>query len=428
MKIKIKKMDFENVINKKRSKHIIPKKPNIAFRTLLRVASSFDLMATHFKINKIGLEKLPQGEPCLYLMNHSSFIDLKIASVVLYPKPFSIVCTSDGFIGKKWLMRNLGCIPTKKFVTDIALIRDMLYSLKKLKCNVLMYPEAGYSFDGRATVLPNSLGRCLKMLDVPVVMIKTYGAFSRDPLYNNLQLRKVDVSADMEYILSREDIKEKSCGELNEIIQKHFDFDSFKWQQENRIKIDEPFRADCLDRLLYKCPNCKAEGKMLGKGTEIKCHECGKSWTLDEYGYIRANEGVTEFEHIPDWYDWERQCVRDEIDKSEYSLDIDCKILVLTDTKCLYDVGRGHLSHTFDGFHLTGYDNGIDYFQKTGYSYSLNSDFYWYEIGDMISIGNNTILYYCFPENNEKVVTKARLAAEELYKIKRGDERKPSKQ
>ena len=266
MKIKIKKADFEKLISKKRSKHIMPKKPNIAFRTLLRIVSSFDLMATNFKLNKIGLKKLPKDEPCLYLMNHSSFIDLKIASVVLYPKPFSIVCTSDGFIGKRWLMRNLGCIPTKKFVTDITLIRDMLYSLKKLKCNILMYPEAGYSFDGRATVLPNSLGRCLKMLDVPVVMIKTYGAFSRDPLYNNLQLRKVDVSADMEYILSREDIKEKSCGELNEIIQKHFDFDSFKWQQENKIKIDEPFRADCLDRLLYKCPNCKAEGKMLGKG------------------------------------------------------------------------------------------------------------------------------------------------------------------
>ena len=99
----------------------------------------------------------------------------------------------------------------------------------------------------------------------------------------------------------------------------------------------------------------------------------------------------------------------------------------MADTKCLYDVGRGHLSHTSDGFCLVGYENGIDYFQKTGYSYSLNSDFYWYEIGDMISIGNNDILYYCFPENGEKVVTKARLAAEELYKIKRGDERKPSK-
>ena len=426
MKIKVKKAKYDDIVSKTKPKHVYPKKPDMLFRTLLRVLSSFDLMATNFKLNKIGMEKLKNNEPCLYLMNHSSFIDLKIASVVLYPKPFSIVCTSDGFIGKKWLMRNLGCIPTKKFVTDITLIKDMLYSLKKLRCNVLMYPEAGYSFDGRATVLPNSLGRCLKMLDVPVVMIKTYGAFTRDPLYNNLQLRKVNVSADMEYILSREDIKEKSCSELNEIIDSHFDFDSFRWQQENNIKIDEPFRADCLDRLLYKCPNCNSEGKTVGKGTEIKCLECQKVWTLDEFGYIRANEGKTEFDHVPDWYDWERKCVKEEISKGEYSLELDCKILVLKDTKCLYDVGHGHLSHTAEGFGLKGTDNSIDYFQKTGYSYSLNSDFYWYEIGDMISIGNNDILYYCFPLGGEKVVTKARLATEELYKIKRG-EQKPSK-
>ena len=30
-------------------------------------------------------------------------------------------------------------------------------------------------------------------------------------------------------------------------------------------------------------------------------------------------------------------------------------------------------------------------------SYSLYSDFNWYELGDMISIGNNGIQYYCFP-------------------------------
>ena len=48
---------------------------------------------------------------CLVLMNHSCFLDLKIAEAVLYPRPFNIVCTSDGFVGKEWLMRSVGCIP-----------------------------------------------------------------------------------------------------------------------------------------------------------------------------------------------------------------------------------------------------------------------------------------------------------------------------
>ena len=59
-----------------------------------------------------------------------------------------------------------------------------------------MYPEASYSFDGTATPLPDSIGRLVKMLGVPVVTIRTYGAFARQPLYNGLRKRKVNVSAD----------------------------------------------------------------------------------------------------------------------------------------------------------------------------------------------------------------------------------------
>jgi hypothetical protein len=107
-----------------------------------------------------------------------------------------------------------------------------------------MYPEAGYTFDGTATTLPESLGGFVKMLGVPVVMITTYGAFARDPLYNGLQLRRVKVSAKEEYLLSAEDTKNLSADEINEIIKEKFSFDNFRWQQENKIKIAEPFRAD----------------------------------------------------------------------------------------------------------------------------------------------------------------------------------------
>ena len=40
------------------------------------------------------------------------------------------------------------------------LIRDMQYMLKEKKTSVLMFPEAGYSFDGTATVLPKKWASC----------------------------------------------------------------------------------------------------------------------------------------------------------------------------------------------------------------------------------------------------------------------------
>ena len=396
-----------------------PRKPWYIFRLLLKLLSASELKKVHFQCRKIGMERLGPTEPCLILMNHSSFIDLKIASTVLYPRPFNIICTLDGFVGKEWLMRAIGCIPTKKFLLDTNLVRDMVYTVKELKSSILMYPEASYSFDGTATPLPESIGKCLKMLKVPVIMIRTYGAFARDPLYNSLQLRKVDVSADMEYLLSPEEISEKTPQELNEILAEKFSFDHFRWQQENKVQIAETFRADDLNRVLYKCPHCKTEGQMRGKGIEIICKHCKKEYELTEGGYIKASEGETEFDHIPNWYRWERESVRQELMDGTYLLDVPVEICVLVDTKCIYKIGSGRLVHSKEGFQLTGCDGKLCYEQGPGASYSLYSDFCWYEIGDMICIGDGKMQYYCFPQNCGDVVAKARLATEELYKMTR---------
>lgn len=59
------------------------------------------------------------------------------------------------------------------------------------------------------------------------------------------------------------------------------------------------------------------------------------------------------FTHIPDWYRWERECVREELQNGTYHLEVPVEIYMLTNLKILYRVGEGALTHTEDGFHLT---------------------------------------------------------------------------
>ena len=328
-----------------------PIRPGIFWRTLVRGLSILGLAGTHFHYTSEGMEKVGKNEPCLILMNHSCFLDLQIASAILYPRPYNIICTSDGFVGMgglmAWAMRTIGCVPTRKFVTDLTLVQDMVYCLKELKSSVLMYPEASYSFDGTCTALPRKMGVLLKKLDVPVVMIETFGAFSRNPLYNELQVRKsVPVSAKVRLLYSREDLKEKSVKELSDGLDKAFSFDQFRWQRENGIQITDGFRADGLERILYKCPHCGTEGELTGKGTGLTCRHCGKHWELTPIGDLAASEGKTEFAHVPDWYRWEREQVRRELEDGTYKLDIDVDIAMMVDFKAIYKVGQGHLTCT----------------------------------------------------------------------------------
>lgn len=418
MKIRTKYRTYSQVMALPRPAHKRPYRPSMLLQTVIRVASILDLWPVHFRYETHGMERIGKKEPCLILMNHSSFLDLKIASGIFYPRPYGIVSTYDTLMGKELLMRLVGCFPTQKFVTDLTLIKDMEHLLKEKKVSVLMYPEAGYSFDGRTTLLPRKMGILLKKLGVPVVTVITKGAFARDPLYNGLQLRKVRVTADVTCMATAEEVKSKSVAELDALLDEAFSFDGFRWQQEAGVRITEPFRADGLNRILYKCPHCGAEGKAEGKGIHWTCGACGKIYELTEMGFMKALDGETRFDHVPDWVDWQRQEVRRELTEGTYLLDTPVKIGMMVDHKALYMVGEGRLCHDAEGFRLTGCNGELDYTQGPVASHTINADFFWYEIGDVICIGDRDAQFYCFPEQKD-VAAKTRLAAEELYKMKK---------
>ena len=234
MKIKIKTLSYDEVMALPVAEHQKPRKPSKLLAGVARLASGGELKQTNFSYESIDMDKAGNG-PWLVLMNHSSFTDLAIAFEVLKGHPFSIVCTSDALVGKEWFMRSLGNIPTRKFVSDMTLIADMDHALHKNNASVLMYPEAGYSLDGTTTRIPRRIGVLAKKLKVPVVMITAYGAFTRDPLYNNLQKRNVKVSATVKCLLSQDEVELMKIRQIDEIIENAFDLDYFKWQEENNV-------------------------------------------------------------------------------------------------------------------------------------------------------------------------------------------------
>ena len=92
MKIKTVKTTYAEVQARPRLPHRRPRVRSLFWHTLVRLIIIPDLLATRLKIRRAG--KMPD-EPCLVLMNHSSFLDLKIAFRLLYPRRFSVVATTD---------------------------------------------------------------------------------------------------------------------------------------------------------------------------------------------------------------------------------------------------------------------------------------------------------------------------------------------
>ena len=415
-----------NYKNKKRYKTAkYPIRQPIYLTWLIQVLSRIMLMNKKHKVEWVNKEGLDGGY--MLLSNHMSFIDFELVSLGTYPRRVNNVVNIDGYYRRPWLLEWIGAICTRKFTCDMHLLK----SIKKVLSRgdiLCMYPEARYSPCGTTSYLPESLGMLIKSNKVPVVVAIHRGNYLHAPFWNFRKKRKVPLHTTLTKILSPEDIEKMSVDEINALLRKSFEYDEYRYQMENGIKIDEPFRAEGLHKILYKCPECMSESKIFSDGCEIFCRECGKRWRLNEDGSLSATEGKTKFSRVPDWFEWEREEVRREIEEGRYYFSDEVDVHSLPRCWRFEALGKATLTHSVDGgFVLEGHYRGEDYrIQRTPLqtnSLHVEYDFPHIKPFDCVDISTEKDSFYCFP-TKENVVTKLSLATEEIYKIKLADVRK----
>ena len=395
-----------------------PRKCFWFFRLLLWLLCFPGVWAHRTKIKKIGMEGIKP--PYLLLGNHNAFFDMKVSIAATFPYVANYVVAIDGYIGREWLLRAIGCICKRKFTNDPLVVRHMLRAAKNGGI-VGLYPEARYSLCGTTAPLPESIGQFCKLLKIPVVMLMCHGHHINHPFWNTRRERKVaPTEATMKLLFTPEQLKELSVDEINETLVHEFQYDDFRWQLENHISVKDPERARGLEKILYQCPHCGKEYRMTGSGSTLKCEECGKTWEMDEYGQLHASDGETEFPHIPDWYEWERSNVRKEVEAGTYSSGVlNVTVESLPNAKKFIPLGSGTMVHDMDGFHVkvTSDDGTVYTMEKPVPSlYSCHIEYlYLFKHGDCVDLNTLEDTWYTYPEGMDFSVTKMALATEELY-------------
>ena len=392
------------------------RKPTRQKLRLLIWTLCFPSLLTHKnKITKIDMEGIKP--PYLLLCNHNAFMDFKVAEKAIFPHRANYVIAIDGFIKREKLLRSVGGICKRKFTKDITLIRQLKNVIDNGDIAVI-YPEARYSLCGTTAVLPDSLGKLVKVLKVPVVTLICHGHHINSPFWNLPDRKVKGTTAEMKCIIKKDEIATLSYAEMNNRIRDSFEYDDFKWQKENNIKITYEKRAEGLEKVLYQCPHCKTEYEMTSKLNILKCNNCQKAWEMDELGQMKAIDGETEFSHIPDWYEWERENVRKEVESGEYNFECEARVDSLPNADGYIDLGKAKLVHNMEGFYLEGEHNGEKYSvtipAKEIYSVHIEYE-YLGKFGDCVDLNTLKDTLYVYPKNCKFSVTKISLATEELY-------------
>ena len=378
---------------------------------LIRLLSIPTLLRHRNRLRKIRMEGVKA--PYFLLCNHNAFMDFLVASKAIWPARANFIVAIDGFLKREWLLRFIGCICTRKFTVDLPLVKNMLRAARAGNV-VVLYPEARYSLCGTTAVIPDSVGKLAKKMGIPVVVLLCHGHHINSPFWNLRDRGVKGTEAEMTCLLTAEELKRLSVEEINRRIREAFVYDEYAWQKARGVRVTAPWRAEGLHKVLYQCPCCGTEYRMRTAGTKLFCESCGSEWEMTELGELRGLTCPTRFSHIPDWYEWERENVRREVESGRYAFSCAAHVDALPKDRFI-PLGKARLTHDMSGFTLeTEREGPVHIPAQSQYSCHIEYE-YLGKHGDCIDLNTPTDTLYIYPEDCAFSVTKFALATEELY-------------
>ncbi len=397
----------------------IPPKQNIFFMPAIWLLCKAITSRSKLRINRVNMKGLKP--PFLVLGTHHAFMDFIVSPLAVFPYRANYVSELEGFENYgEWIYRQAGCLGTRKFVNDIALIKNIKRVMER-KGVLIMYPEARYANVGTSSKLPESVGKFAKYLDVPLVVLNMRGNYLQSPIWNLAKRREVLLDATITQIYTRDELRKASVSEINDKIADFLSYDEYAYQYETKMAVTYEKRAEGIELALYKCPECGAEFEMETCGADIFCKQCGARRHMTEYGrMIRSDGSEDEFSHIPDWYEWERGEVIREIGNGRYSLDTCVKIESLPNAVNFIDLGEGRLIHNENGFKLIFKDYGDTEERTLSFApltmTSVHTEYNYRDTkGQCITLSTLDNTYFIYPLEDGFNATKIQFATEYLY-------------
>lgn len=333
--------------------------------------------------------------PAIVVATHTCDQDHILSALTLYPiRPTYIV--SEHFMhnpSTAKLLKLMHVIPKKMFTPDPSTILNILRA-KKENAVIVIFPEGRLSCYGHTLQLTDGTAELIKKLGVDLYAWKADGAYLSFPKWRDKgDTRCGEIHASVKRLLSADEVSEKTVDEIRDITAEAILHDDELAM--DGIKYECPDIARGVDKILFKCPVCKSEGKISSGEGHIRC-ECGFDSTLDSAYKLHD----APFERINDWFEWQQ----DSIDVEHEHLESKVKLGCCKDDGFMDpDAGEGEIYIDKDTFRLSGVMHG------ESIEFSTTPE----KIGafpvtpaDHFDVYHNGRLIYVYPEPDHKAVVK----------------------
>lgn len=386
-------------------------------KTVVQKCSPF-VIDTAYIISKIALffkgvkvkytNKVGEIEnPSIVLCNHGSFLDFVYAGTLIRKKRPNFIVARLYFYKKLYakIMRKGGCFPKSMFTSDLDSAKNCLRVLKNGDVLAMM-PEARLSTAGQFEDIQEGTYSFLKKADVPIYIIKLRGDYFASPKWGNGLRRNSYIEAEIDLLLSKEQIDSLSVTEMKEIIESEMYYNDFDWLKAHpELHYKSKTLAEGLENILVRCPKCGAIHSICTKKRRIYCEKCDLSLTLnDRYEFLDN----PYFKTFADWYRYQCNKISSDINEAiaqngDYTLTskVELKLPSLDGSTLLRHGGEGVCVLNKDGLTYTGTKDGVDFEIQFPLSKVYRLLF---GAGEDFEVYYGSEIYYFIPEEKRSAV------------------------
>lgn len=341
-------------------------------------------------------------KPCIVLCNHGSFYDFAYAGKILRKeKPHFVVARL--YFHHKLLNKALtgtGAFAKSMFTNDIESTKNCLKVIAG-KGVLAMMPEARLSTVGKYEDIQDTTFSFIKKVAVPVYTIKINGAYLARPKWGDKTRKGSLVEAELNQLFSAEEINNLEVEDIKNKVNSALYFDEWQWLKTHpEVQYKHKTIAKGLENILTICPSCKKHCSLSTENNTIVCEECGLKVEVDS----RYQLNGVEFDNIAQWYDWQTNEFRKQIQNNpNFALEskVELRHLSKNNKGFTEHAGYGMCKLDKNGLLYTGTQNG----QQIEKLFTLDNIYrLLFGAGEDFEIYENDELYYFVPEDKRSCV------------------------
>ena len=362
-----------------------------------------------------------KDQPTVLLAGHSSRLEFIYAIYGLGRKDVNVICGFQNILkrGVYYLMLKLGVISKYLYQPDLICVKNMLRVLKR-NGTLGLFPEGIQSTSGSTHPINPATAQFIKKCKANVVVCTSKGAYLATNRYSS-DRKKGYIGVNYSLLFTPQMLDELTEEQIYNMILQKISYNDFEFNKTARHKyIGKKPNAFGINKILFKCPDCKDEHKLRVENDDVVCDGCGFRVKINEYYDLVAIKGNSCPENIDKWYKWQRLCVADEIKSDDFELSLSGSICTLKYDKLrkppknrkTLSLGTARLTNrglTFSG-KLDGEDACFDFSAKSLYSLTFSTE-------GFLEFYYNNDYFMIIPDDNSRCLIKWTLAAEEIHNL-----------